>query len=297
MSDPLQEAEFDESVFDTPRAAAEAPKADPEPEAAKEPEASAEAPKPRTNIEDTASKIGWAGKDEWKGDPSEWIDAPEFILKAAGEVLPSMRKSLEKANEEIKGLKAAVRTSIAHVDKARREGYEQRSRELQAELTQYAAAGDVENVKSVTADIVALEKEVREEVPAKDEAPPEDPDFAAWRETAPWYGKDKPLSAAFDAITHEVAADGITGAKAGLKESEKRLREAFPEKFAKPENPNRRLPGAVEGAGIARRQGGKSFSDMPREHQDMCLDLMKQSKAITKDNYAKEYFASEGQSA
>lgn len=251
------------------------------------------AKEPKSQIADTAKKIGWAGKDDWKGDPADWIDAPEFILKAAGEVLPSMRKSLEDAKTEIAGLKAAVKTSIKHISKARQDGYEQRGRELQAELDAYAKAGDVDNVRAVTKDIVALEKEVREEPEpdkaAEDEAPPE---FIAWKEENPWFGKDKALTAACAAIGAEANAEGYTG-KAQIKEVDRRLREQFPTKFAKAENPNRQLPGAVEPGGGPRRQGGKAFSDMPKEHQDMCLDLMKQSKSITKENYAREFFAEE----
>jgi hypothetical protein len=276
-----QAEDFDESVFDAKA---------PEGEAKPEPEA--KAPEPRSQIETTAQKIGWAGKEDWKGDPGDWIDAPDFILKAAGEVLPSMRKSLEDAKEEIKGLKKAVKTSIQHISKARQDGYEQRSRELQAELAQYAEAGDVANVKAVTKDIVALEKEVRAE-PEAEEAPEGSPEFTAFREENTWYGKDKALSAAFDVLCQEVAAEGYSTPKVGLKEAMTRLKAEFPTKFAPAENPNRRLPGAVEAPGMPRRSAGKTFSDMPKEHQDMCLDLMKQSKSITKENYAREFFAEE----
>lgn len=249
------------------------------------------AKEPKSQIADTAKKIGWAGKGEWKGDPGEWIDAPEFILKAAGEVLPSMRKSLEDAKEEIKGLKAAVKTSIQHISKARQDGYEQRSRELQTELAQYAAAGDVDNVRAVTKDIVALEKQVEEEVAG---APAADPAFDAWREENPWFGKDKALTAATAALGDEVLAEGYTG-KAQIREVDRRLREQFPDKFAKPENPNRRQAAAVEGGTIVRRQGGKTFSDMPKDAQAMCLDLMKLSKAVTKEAFAREHFAAQEQ--
>jgi hypothetical protein len=101
-------------------------------------------------------------------------------------------------------------------------------------------------------------------------------------ETAPWFGTDDALTAAFNVICEAVREEGYATPKVGLKEAERRLREEFPTKFAKPENPNRRLPGAVEGGGQQRRPGGKSFSDMPKENQDMCLDLMKLSKAVTK---------------
>jgi hypothetical protein len=139
MTGAQAEADFDESVFE---GVAETPQADDKPQAAAE--GAANAATPLSQIEETAKKIGWSAKDEWKGDPADWLDAPEFILKAVGEVLPSMRKSLEKANEEISGLKKSVKASIQHLSKARQEGYEQRGRELQAELEAAAAIGDVE---------------------------------------------------------------------------------------------------------------------------------------------------------
>lgn len=287
MSAEQTEADFDESVFDgAPADNAAAAK----PEAAA-PAEEAKATDPKSKIADIAKKIGHAGKDEWKGDPDDWLDAPEFILKAAGEVLPSMRKSLEKANDEIAGLKKSVKASIQHLTKARQEGYEQRSRELQTELAEYAKAGDVENVKSVTADIVALEKEVTA-APAAEAADDEPPEFTEWKAANPWYGVDKPLTAACVAIGNEVFEEGYSG-KAQAKEVDRRLREQFPGKFAPAENPNRKLPGTVEGAGSARRPGGKGFSDMPKEHQEMCADLMKLTPTITKDSYAKEFFAEE----
>jgi hypothetical protein len=250
---------------------------------------------PGAQIRATAEKIGWAGKDQWNGDPNDWIDAPEFILKAAGEVLPSMRKSLEKANEEIAGLKAAVKTSIRHISKARQDGYEQRSRELQAELTQYAEAGDVENVKSVTADIVALEKQVREDGPEVE--PAANPDFEAWKADNEWYEADPILKRRFDALCEEVMEEGYTKPKVGLKEATERLKAIFPDKFkpadARPAtNPNRNGPAVVEGVTGARRPAGKSFSDMPREAQEACLDMVKLSNGkITKEAYVREHFA------
>jgi hypothetical protein len=294
MSEALTDDALDAAASAAIDAAAGAPVTDKRDEAAGGADPAPAEPKdPKSKLEATALTIGWSGKEAWKGDPADWLDAPEFILKAAGEVLPSMRKSLEKANDEIKGLKSAVKTSIGHITKARKEGYEQRSRELQSELATYAAAGDVENVKSVTADIVALEKEVTAE--AAPEAPDEPAEFTAWKAENPWFGTDKAMTAACIALGNEVFDEGYTG-KAQTKEVDRRLREQFPAKFAKPTNPNRALPGAVEGPGGARRGGSKSFSDMPRDAQEMCLDMIKASNGkITKESYAREHFAIEDQ--
>lgn len=290
MSGAQGEAAFDESVFDGAAAAGDAP-----PDVAANPEhdekADAKAETPGSQIEETARKAGWSGKDEWKGDPADWLEAPEFILKAVGDVLPSMRKSLEKANDEIKGLKAAVKQSIAHMSKADERAYTKAKAELQAELN---AATDKNDILAITQEMVDLEKEVAER--PKPDTTPEAPEwFTKWREDNAWYGADEAMSAATDAIGKKVFEEGYTG-PAQAKEVDARLRAKFPGFFAKPTNPNRNGPAVVEGGGSAPRRGGKSFSDMPRDAQEMCADLMKLSKAITRENYAAQYFASEGKS-
>lgn len=271
---------IDESVFDAPE--------EETPETVETPSTDAK-PDALSQISEVASTIGWIDKADWKGAEDAWTDAPTYILKAAGEVLPSMRKSLEKAETEIKGLKSAVATSVSHLTKARREGYEQRSRELQSELAKFAEAGDVDSVKAVTADIVSLEKDVIAET--VDHTPTPQPDFAAWKGENDWYGTDRALSAAFDAICAEVLEEGYSTPKVGLKEATTRLKAQFPSKFAVAENPNRKLPGSVEAPSGQRKNVGKTFDDMPKEHQTMCLDMMRQSKHITKANYAKEFFS------
>lgn len=286
MTPAQAEADFDESVFETPAGeggTAAAP-------AAEGPKEGPKATTPGAQIEDTARKAGWSGKDDWKGDPADWLEAPEFILKAVGDVLPSMRKSLEKANEEISGLKRSQKVAIAHLSKARQEGYEQRSRELQAELESAASVGDVGGVNAATKGIVALEKEVAA-APVEAEAPEEPAEFVAWKGDNPWFGKDKPLTAATIEISNEVFAEGYTG-KAQIKEVDRRVREAFPGKFEPPTNPNRNLASVVEGAGGVRRATGKAFSDMPKDHQEMWADMNK-LHPMSKENYAREYFAQE----
>jgi hypothetical protein len=289
MTGAVGEVDFDESVFDDGAGAAEPVVGAAKPATAAEDDA--KPANPLSQIAETAKKAGWAPKDEWKGDPADWLEAPEFILKAVGDVLPSMRKSLEKANEEISGLKKSVKASIQHLSKARQEGYEQRGRELQEKLDTASAIGDVAGVREITGSIVDLAKEI-DAAPAAEAAQPEEPpELTAWKVENPWFGVDKALTAACVALGSEALADGYTG-KAQVKEVDRRLREQFPGKFAKPTNPNRELPSAVEGSGSVRRPSGKAFSDMPKEHQDMWADMNK-LYPMTKENYAREYFAQE----
>ncbi len=278
-------AAIDDAEGEKPAAAAK--------EEGEKPEAKAKDPDAGAQIIEAARKAGWKPKEEFEGPADKWSDAPEYILLAAGELLPTLKTRLDEARTEIKGLKAAVKTSIAHMSKADERAYTKARADLEAELEQYATAGNAKAVKEVTDDIVALDREAANR-PKPDDTPDEPPEMVAWREANPWYGTDEAHSAACDAIGNAVFKDGYTG-KAQIAEVDKRMREKFPGLFAKPTNPNRALPGAVEGGTVVRRQGGKSFSDMPREHQDMCADMMKLSKSITREGYAREYFADQEQ--
>lgn len=250
------------------------------------------APDPRAQIVAAATKAGWKEKDQFEGDPDKWSDAPEYILLAAGELLPTLKTKLDAARGEIKDLKAAVKTSIAHMSKADERAYNRARADLEADLAHYAEAGDKANAQAVADEMVALDRDMAAR-PKADDAPVSPEEFTKWREDNPWYGTDTAHTAACAALAQQAFDDGYSG-KAQIAEVDRRMRETFPTLFAKPENPNRRLPGTVEGGGQARPRGGKAFSDMPPDAQAMCLDLVKLSNGkITKEGYVREHFAEE----
>lgn len=245
------------------------------------------------SYEDRALAMGWTPKTQFKGDPEKWVDAETFV-KRGEEFLPFLKannrrleQALEKANAKIASLDKAVRGSIEHISKAEQRAYTRARADLEAELEQAAAAGDAETVKAVTKDIVALEKEVSAK-PEKDE-PDTPPEMAEWLEANPWFGKDRAMTAACQAIANDVFEEGYTG-KAQLREVDKRIRAEFPHKFEKPENPNRKAPAAVEGFGSTPRPRGKSYSDLPPEAKQMCDEFCRDIKGMTREKYVREYF-------
>lgn len=253
------------------------------------------------SVEDRAMAMGWTPKGQFKGDPERWVDAETFV-KRGEEFLPFLKannarleKALERANARIEQMDKGLKGAIQQLSTSEKRAYERARAELEAELEQYARAGDVESVKAVSKDIAALEKETAGK--ADDASGPEgsgvNPDFAAWRGDNDWYGKDKALSAAFDALCDEVAEEGYSTPKVGLKEAERRLREQFPAKFTKPENPNRKAPAFVESGGGGAARAGKTYADLPHDARKMCDDLCRDIKGFTREKYVKDYFAQE----
>lgn len=232
-------------------------------------------------IETAARAGGWVPKDEWKGEPDEWRDAPQFVLKAA-EILPQLTADLKEARAEIKSVKKAVADSAKFISAAEKRAYDRGVNEAQARLDAAAALGDVQGVRDAAQEIVALEKEVRGEQPAET-----NPDFDAWRAANSWFDTDDEMKAITVAIAEKANQDGYKG-KAQIAEVDRRLKARFPNLG---KNPNRDLPGSVEGATPQRRSATKSFSDMPAEAREMVTYFEKNTKGFNRDRYIKDYFA------
>lgn len=236
------------------------------------------------SVEAEALAMGWKPRDTFKGPAEKFVDAAEYVERGKT-IMPFLRKELVRRDAKIANLEKAVQTSIQHISRADQRAYAKAKADLEAELTQYAKAGDVESVKAVTDDLIALDKGVVGKAStAEADVPPE---FQAWLEDNPWYGKDMPLTAACNAIAQEVFDEGYAG-KAQAKEVDLRLREQFPGKFAKPTNPHRNGSAAVEAGGNARRPAGKTYADLPADAKQMCDDFVR-DKILTREQYVKTY--------
>lgn len=239
-------------------------------------------------VELEALAMGWKPLSQFKGPKDKFVSAADYVERGKT-IMPFLRKDLASAYKRIEGLEKAVANAVQHISKADQRAYARARAELDAELEQAAANGDAATVKAVTKDIVDLEKETISKADKPDEQAGS-PEFEAWKGENDWYGTDKALSAAFDALCGEVYEDGYRTPKAGLKEAMSRLKEQFPAKFAKAENPNRKAPAAVEGAGTVTRRSGKTYADLPPEARQMCDEFVRDIKGFTREKYVKDYF-------
>lgn len=236
------------------------------------------------SAEDRALAMGWTPQSQFKGDPSKWVDAETFV-KRGEEFLPFLKannKRLEQALERTR--KDLERLAEFHSKTAERE-YQRALNDIQARLDEAAAAGDVQGVRDATDELVQLSKD---SAPKGDARPAGAEEFEAWKGENPWFGTDRVMTAATVALADEVFAEGFTG-KAQLKEVDRRLREQFPEKFAKPTNPNRQAPAAVEGAAGRARPGGKTRADLPADARAF-MDRMVKQGLMTEAQYLKDFF-------
>lgn len=253
--------------------------------------AEAEAPP----VEDRARDMGWAPKDDWRGDPDKWVDAAEFVRRG-DEVLPIVRAekkkleaSLAKAEGEIAEMKATFREFKKHHTATNQRAYERAIKDLQERQAEAVEAGDLRAVRETTKEIVDLTSQIK--APETEEADPyKTPDHAktvnAWKGENPWFESDSVMTAAAHAIGAELERSGVRGADQ-LAEVAKRIRAEFPHKF---QNERRAAPAAVEGASAPARKAGKTWADLPPEARATAERWVKQG-LVTKETYVRDYFA------
>lgn len=243
-------------------------------------------------VEQRALNMGWTAKEDFKGDPDKWVDAETFV-KRGEEFIPFLRANnkkleaaLDAARDEIKGLKKSFKEFGEFHTKTEQRAYERALKDLEDQQAAAVQAGDVAGVKKATEDIVALNKEVRQEAPKGSTGDPSFQEaFDDWAPENAWFDKDKALTA-FAIAEYEDLPESMSPA-ARLKAIAKKVREEFPQKF---QNERRKAPPAVEGGGTARASSGKTWSDLPAEAKATAERWARQG-LITKEQYVKDYFA------
>lgn len=244
------------------------------------------------SIEDRAKDMGWRPKEEFKGDDSRWVDAETFVKKGE-EVLPIIKANAKKTEAERDALKAdlaSLKKDVAEFrqyhSQTEKRAYERAIRDLEERQAEAVEANDLKTVRSITKEIASLSRDVQ-----TDDAgtPYQTPDHAKalnqWKGENPWFGSDRVMTAAANAVADELEQSGVTGADQ-LAEVAKRMRAEFPQKF---ENANRRAPAAVEGS-TPTRKAGKTWSDLPPEARATADRWVKQG-LVTKETYLRDYFA------
>jgi len=255
-----------------------------------------QSPAPR-DFEAEAAKHGWTPKDEFKGDPSRWIDAEPF-MKRADEVMPLLKKKTEAQDREIADLKKQFKRATEFFSKAEERAYDRAFNDLKEKQRQAVASGDTEAFDALDKEIGDLKKDLpKSETPkvTKEEAMEALED---WRDQNPWYDRANLASASEDMIEARIYADRMMDkhvAKTAdmapadyFKFIEGLVVEKYPSVKAKPARIKPASDVAAPTNGRA-RNGGKSFNDLPPEAQRACDKWVKQGIIKSREDYVKSY--------
>ena len=241
---------------------------------------------------DRAKQDGWVSEEDWKGPddrkPAKFIDAREFnergekiagIQKQKAERLESRIAELETSNREF---------GQYHQDTLAKQKQESESRisELKSAQAQAVTDGDGTAFTRAGTEIDRLEETA---------APTEDPNRAAHDRRAKnfitsnsWYQTDQKLTAYADGIATQVESEGYHD-QAYFNELERRVKETFPEDFAKhgPTTASVEAPAGSETKGSSPNTG--SWEALPPADRAQAERFIRDGIIKTKQDFLDHY--------
>ena len=268
-------------------------------------------------IEVKAKDMGWAPKEEFRGDPEKWIDAETYVRRGE-ELMPILKANSRRTNEKLQSVETELKTtkdllkeateSIEALKEFRssltKKEAQEKAKELTTAIVEAKREGDHEKEVELTEALhehKAAIKEAEKPPEAKSAEKPEDPtlnpDWQAWVAENDWWGKDRRRTALAMGIADELKADSTN----------KLTGKAFLDKVTEEVELTvggglRTAPNKVEGGGRGSRNGAKGFGDLPAEAKQACERqaerLVGPNRAFKtaqewRNHYATEYFAEE----
>lgn len=125
---------------------------------------------------------GWRPLDEFKGDPTQFVDAEAYVRRA-DEVLPFIRKQ----NKELKGKIEFLERQIKKVMKSEQGAYEQALADVKAKMENAVVTGNVEAFNKLDKQADDLRKGMVADTPQADQQKEAIRAFADWRDENEWY--------------------------------------------------------------------------------------------------------------
>lgn len=277
-----------------------------------------------------ARELGWADKDEWRGDPDDWVDAATFLERGTT-VLPMLQKNLKRTMDTNAQLSArvsqtemqlrAANAALAALDEERTadavEDLKEKKADIKARIVDASKNGDHEAVADLQeqlAEIVAEEKAAASRPKPNGTTngqPQVNPQLQA--ELVAWRGQNadfmaNPRKVALgQAVAAELRSDPKNAGLVGAAFMDK-VREEVEKSLGGSGAPGHSRVSA--GAGGKRDGGGsgggggggKTYADLPKEARDAC-DRMEarvvgagkkhKDQASWRKSYTAQYFKGE----
>ena len=185
---------------------------------------------------------GWRPKEEWDGDPEDWVDHKEFNRR--GELMDRIKqqsRQLRQNEKNIEDLRQALNELGEHNKKIAEQEYKNALNDLKKQKREALDEGDSDAVIAIDDQIDDLKdtysgdkaaKESKKENDDEDKAQTPPPEVLEWKQRNQWYDNDKVMQAAANAIGQEIYdSDPNTPINEALEEVERRIRAEFPHKF------------------------------------------------------------------
>ena len=246
------------------------------------------------DVEHDARQMGWAAKEEWQGNPDDWVDAEAF-LKRGREITPILRKNNERLLKKVTQLEhdlLEARQTFGEFkqyhDKTLEQQRESALAQLRAARKEAIANSDGEAFEQIESHIKQVEAFKGPGKPKEPEPVVEHPpEVKAWFKENAWYRDDIVLQDVANEVAERLrrGRPDLNGVE--FLESVKTIvKERMPQKFR---NPARNGPASVEGAAPRAPKGGKSYNDLPAEAKEMCDRFVRTIPKFTREEFLTNY--------
>ncbi len=129
------------------------------------------------DYETEARERGWTPKDEFKGDPSRWIEAEDFVKNAETKM-----PLLSKENKHLKDKIEFLERTVKRLTKAEQNAYKSAVDDLKRQQREAVEYGDVKAFENLDKQIDRLRDDMTEDAPEDAKAA-----FVEFREANEWY--------------------------------------------------------------------------------------------------------------
>jgi hypothetical protein len=239
------------------------------------------------DMEARALEMGWRPQEEFKGDPTRWVDAETYVtrgeslaplLKAQKEKLERdvarLSRELGEARDAIAGSQEAIKGLEEFYTTETKRQVEKARLDLRAQIKSARDSGDVDTELEAQEELTRLnaaEREAKEAPPPPKKAdapPPPTPEYLAWQAENPWFLEDSKKARRGFLIATELKEDNPTLSGKAFYDALDKLLVSEGVKEGR-----RTTPSKVEGGGDLGGERGEragSFDDLPSDVKAVC---------------------------
>lgn len=248
--------------------------------------------------EQRAYDHGWRPKEEWDGEPEDWVSAREFNKRA------SLFARIAKYGAENREMKESLRKLFDHNRKLYDAGYKKAMEDLKTQRADAIEEGDTRRLVQVEDQIDNLKSEhenaIREfdtsVVDTKQTGPTAEQQviFENWLDANPWYQKNASLTQVADTLARSIVEKATANGNRVeygklLNQVAREVRENNPEFFTNKQTKTSPVDGGSRGTKRPGNSGGRySLNSIPAEERVIAQTIM-QSTGLTEEQYVKQY--------
>ena len=260
---------------------------------------------PDPAIENRARIQGWVPKEDFRGDPSLWRPADEFVRRA-DEMMPILKSVNRKLESQVGTLTKKLTDTQGMIEKMVKvqskyseDSYNTAIADIKTQKLKAVEDGNIDMYQRLEAREALISKPESVHVdpkPNENHMESMHPDVQQWvNDNSTWFGKDPELTdyAVYlgEQLKNSKDPSAMPGNEAQFCQKVKeRVQKTFPHKFA---NPNQNITTIDESStrGVTPpSKTGKTWNDLPQDARQHCSRLLQEIPGYTKEKYLKDYF-------